>query len=478
MSLPHGETSATMSERVGPLLDRRGFFSWSLQGLGATALISLLAREGLIRAGEGTGAERVGGLPKPHFAPKARRAVQITLVGGMSHLDSFDYKPELQRFHGKTLKTETPPDIFFGQVGLIRKNDWEFRRRGRSGQWISGLFPELAGVADELTVLRSMTADSANHTPALFVLNSGFQFNGYPAMGSWLSFGLGSEADDLPSYVVLPDGRGEPNGAASNWTNGFLPAQHQGVVFRGGSPEPVRDLFAARRVDPAAERAARAFLNEANSAHLAQSGEEEILKARIRSYELAARMQLAVPEVADLDREPESIRELYGLSRPETADCGRRCLLARRLLERGVRFVQVYSGGPIAGSPRVSWDAHENVRENHGAEAAEDRPAGGRAGPRPEAAGDARGHARDLHHRVRPHPLRPVGRQRRRARPRPQPLRLLLLARRRRPQAGHLPRRDRRDRLESRRTPCVMARFPRHRITPAGHRPRAIDVLS
>jgi hypothetical protein len=357
-----------MSRGTPPILDRRGFFSWSLQGLGATALIDLLARDGLLRAGDIE-------LPKSHFTPKARRAVQITLVGGMSHLDSFDYKPELTRFHGKSLKTDAPPDIFFGQVGLIRKNDWEFRQRGRSGQWISGLFPELASVADELTILRSMTAESANHTPALFVLNSGFQFNGYPSMGSWLSFGLGSEADDLPSYVVLPDGRGEPNGAASNWTNGFLPARHQGVVFRGGSPEPVRDLFAARPIDPAAERAAHAFLAEANAEHLARSGEEEILRARIRSYELAARMQRAVPEVADLDREPESIRELYGLSRPETADCGRRCLLARRLLERGVRFVQVYSGGPIAGSPRVSWDAHENVRENHGHEAIRiDRP--------------------------------------------------------------------------------------------------------
>ena len=156
--------------RVGPLLDRRGFFSWSLQGLGATATHRLARPRRPDPRGEGTRAERVGGLPKPHFAPKARRAVQITLVGGMSHLDSFDYKPELQRFHGKTLKTETPPDIFFGQVGLIRKNDWEFRRRGRSGQWISGLFPELAGVADELVVYldqriaSSAASGSSRHT--------------------------------------------------------------------------------------------------------------------------------------------------------------------------------------------------------------------------------------------------------------------------------------------------------------------------
>ena len=338
-----------------PLVDRRGFFDWSLRGLGATALFHLLGRE----------AQAVGGL---HLPAKAKRAVQITLVGGLSHLDSFDYKPELTRHHGRTLRMDAPPDIFFGQVGLLRKNDWEFRRRGQSGLWISELFPHIAECADDLTVINSMVADTANHTPGLFMLNSGFQFNGFPAMGSWLSYGLGSDADDLPAYVVLPDGRGEANGGSSNWTNGFLPAQHQGVVFRGG-PEPVRDLTPARPVSVAEEAATRAFLHDANALHLERSGAESALAARIRSYELAARMQLAVPRVADLSAEPANLRAMYGLDRPETADAARRCLLARRLLERGVRFVQIYSGGPIAGSPRVSWDAHEDVRDNHGAEA-------------------------------------------------------------------------------------------------------------
>ena len=219
-----------------------------------------------------------------------------------------------------------------------------------------------------MTVINSMVADTANHTPGLFMLNSGFPFNGFPALGSWLSYGLGSEADDLPAYVVLPDGRGEANGGSSNWTNGFLPAQHQGVVFRGG-PEPVRDLMPARPVSAAEETATRAFLQSSNTLHLERSGAESALAARIRSYELAARMQLAVPRVAELSGEPANVRSMYGLDRPETADAARRCLLARRLLERGVRFVQIYSGGPIAGSPRVSWDAHENVRENHTAEA-------------------------------------------------------------------------------------------------------------
>lgn len=336
-------------------MNRRGFLEWSTRGLGATAALHLLLRDGHIMAG-------------PHHAAKAKRAVQITLVGGLSHVDSFDPKPQLVRHHGKSLKTDTKPDVFFNQVGLLRKSDWEFKPRGRSGLQVSELFPHIATVADELTVIRSMTADSANHTPALFMQNSGFQFNGYPCLGSWLAYGLGSAADDLPAFVVLPDGRGEPNGAASNWTSGFLPAQHQGVVFRGGD-SPVRDLFPARPVSAAEERDSRAFLDKLNGMHLEKSGGEADLAARIKSYELAARMQLAVPAVADVSKETEQTRAMYGLDRATTADCGRRCLLARRLLERGVRFVQIYSGGPIAGSPRTSWDAHENVKENHGAEA-------------------------------------------------------------------------------------------------------------
>jgi hypothetical protein len=342
-------------------LSRRSFLSWSASGLAATASLHLLLRDRVVSAAE-------------HPIAKAKRAVQISLVGGMSHIDSFDYKPELTKRHGQPLKSETKPDVFFNQVGLLRKPDWEFAQRGKSGLWVSELFPHIASIADELTVIRSMSADSANHTPALFVLNSGFQFNGYPALGSWLSYGLGSVADDLPAFVVLPDGRGEPNGAASNWSSGFLPAQHQGVVFRGGD-SPVRDLFPEQAVKPEEEKDSRVFLEKLNAMHLERAGGEADLAARIKSYELAAKMQLAVPAVADLSKEAAKTKTMYGLDDQLTADCGRRCILARRLLEKGVRFVQIYSGGPIGGSPRTSWDAHENVKENHGVEAARiDRP--------------------------------------------------------------------------------------------------------
>jgi Protein of unknown function (DUF1501) len=339
---------------------RRCFLNWGIQGLGATALLSLLNQDGLLAAP----AEGIDSMA----APRAKRAVHICLVGGMSHLDSFDYKPALQQHHGKPLGSDEPPDIFFGQVGLLRQSDWQFKRRGQSGLWVSDLFPHIARIADDLTVIRSMVSESANHTPALFFANSGFQFNGFPSLGSWLSFGLGNESDSLPTYVVLPDSRGGPNGGASNWTSGFLPAQHQGVVLQGG-PAPVRDLFPAHPSSAETEADLLGFLQAINERHLASHGEDKQLAARIRGYELAARMQLSVPEVGDLAGEHESISRLYGLDQDVTRECGQRCLLARRLLERGVRFVQIFSGGPIAGSPRASWDAHEDVKENHSAEA-------------------------------------------------------------------------------------------------------------
>lgn len=344
------------------MLNRRHFLNDSTRGLGITALWSLLRSENVFAA------ESDGLALKPHFPAKAKRVVQISLVGGMSHIDSFDYKPNLEKFHGKTLDTDSKPDVFFGQVGLIRKQDWPFRRRGENGMWISEMFPQIAELADDLTLIRSMVSDSANHTPALFFENSGFGFNGYPSMGSWLSYGLGNASESLPTFVVLPDGRGGPNGGSTNWSSGFLPAEHQGVVFRGGK-QPVRDLFSNSKNSRETEIDLRSFLKHLNEKHRDRIGGDRLLQARIRSYELAAKMQLSVPKVSELSGETKQTLEMYGFNRKATADCARRCLLARRLLEQGVRFVQIYSGGPIGGSPRASWDAHENVKQNHTVEA-------------------------------------------------------------------------------------------------------------
>jgi hypothetical protein len=342
-------------------LNRRQFVEWSTHGLGSIALLELLQQDGVLAAAEPAGTET-------NHAPRVKRAIQICLVGGMSHVDSYDYKPELTKKQGKTLGSDEKPDIFFGKVGLLRGSDWEYKQRGESGLWISEMFPHIAKMADELTLMRSMVSDSANHTPALFVSNSGFQANGFPSLGSWLSYGLGSETEALPSFVVLPDERGGPNGGASNWTSGFLPGQNQGVVFTGGD-QPVRDLFPARDIAQGADQDTRKFIEYLNRKHLDKIGQDERLLSRIRSYELAARLQTSIPEVSRYADEPEAIRKLYGIDEKKTADMGRRCLLGRRLLERGVRFVQVYSGGPIAGSPRASWDAHESVKDNHSLEA-------------------------------------------------------------------------------------------------------------
>jgi hypothetical protein len=333
--------------------NRRGFLDFAATGLGGAALLGLLRRE-------------AGGAGQP--PARARRAVHICLVGGLSQIDSFDHKPELTRLQGQPLPGDAKPETFFGNVGLLRGSEWTFRRRGDSGLWISDLFPHLAGVADELTVIRSMVADTANHMPAMFQENSGFQANGYPSLGSWLSYGLGNESDSLPTFVVLPDARSQPNGGASNWSSGFLPASHQGVLFHS-TGAPIRDLFATTPLPVGAELAARDVLAEINRRHLDRHPGDDLLAARIRAYELAARMQASVPEVDDLASEPEHVRRAYGLDRPETADCGRRCLLARRLLERGVRFVQIYSGGAFGGTPRHGWDGHEDNRENHAREA-------------------------------------------------------------------------------------------------------------
>jgi hypothetical protein len=357
-----GPVASPRGDGVAPA--RRDFLHWVSCGLGGAALLHLLGGEQTAIAGPVPGEAED---PPPHFTPKARRAIHIFLCGGLSQVDSFDYKPALGTLHGKSMSAEERPDVFFGQVGLLRKSDWEFRQRGQSGLWVSELFPHLARFADELTVIRSMFAETSNHTPATFQANTGFRLNGFPTLGAWLSFGLGNETEDLPTYVVIPDPRGQPAGGSINWSNGFLPARHQGVPMKSRGPA-IADLTPARPIAAETELASRRMLREINRQHLESRGGSDELAARIRAYELAARMQMAVPEVAALEGETAATQSLYGLDRPETADFGRSCLLARRLLERGVRFVQLFSGGAF-GSPRINWDGHENMQENHGQEA-------------------------------------------------------------------------------------------------------------
>ncbi len=342
---------------------RRDLLSFASRGLAATAFTDLLLR------GQSSPAAEIAPEahdPPPPPAPKITPVLQHGHRGGIRPHDTIDNNPHHQKFHGKPLPSSEQPETFFGKVGPIRKHDWNFQQRGDSGLWVSELFPHIAGIADELTVINSMVAESANHTPATFQANTGFRLNGFPVMGAWLSYGLGCETDELPAFVVLPDPRGMPAGSTINWTNGFLPARHQGVAFRTKG-QPISDLFPAGEFRADAEQETREFLAALDRRYLDQHPESD-LAARLKSYELAAKMQLSVPAVTDLAQETPETQTAYGLDRPETAEFGRSCLLARRLLEQGVRFVQLFSGGSF-GSPRINWDGHENMLENHAQEA-------------------------------------------------------------------------------------------------------------
>lgn len=332
-------------------LTRRDFFGDAAFGFGAIALTDLLSREGLLAAET----KRSTGL---HHPAKAKQLIHIFLGGGLSQVDSFDYKPELEKYHGQDMpESFGKADVFFGKVGRLHKAHFEFKQRGQSGLWVSELFPHIAQVADELTVIKSMVAESANHIPAIFQANTGFRQMGFPAMGAWLSYGMGTESENLPAFVVLPDARGIPNaaGGAFNWTNGFLPAEHQGVPFNTRGDKPILDLKPAGGASEETQAARLKLLQQINELHLAEQAETDPLVARIRSYELAARMQRAIPEAMDLKTEPEHIQKLYGLDGEKSRDVARNCIAARRLIERGVRMVQIWTGDG------VSWDAHGDI---------------------------------------------------------------------------------------------------------------------
>lgn len=300
----------------------------------------------------------------PDFAPKAKKVIFVFLPGGLSAIDTFDYKPALEKHHGQKTEGRNQITPFFGKPGTVYKSPWTFRPRGQSGKYTSDLLPHLGALADEMTFIHSMVARSNAHGPAMFQMSTGFIFQGFPSIGSWVSYGLGTENANLPAFVVLPDRRGMPPCGVANWGNGFLPAAHQGVIF-GDEKMPIADLHAPKGLSALEQDATYELLAKINAQHLAKHPGEDALQARIRSYELAARMQMSAPEVTSIAEETPATKALYGLDRPETRDFGYNCLMARRLVERGVRCVQLYNGGPF-GAPRVNWDAHEDLVTNHG----------------------------------------------------------------------------------------------------------------
>jgi hypothetical protein len=342
--------------------DRRRFLRSAGAGFGMIALTALLAEDGLLA--EDSSDARTADDPlaprPPHHEPRARRVIFLFMSGGPSHLETFDPKPVLQRLHGQRLPesiglVKTRRGVERNRLLATRRT---FKKHGQSGIEVSDLLPHTASCVDDLCVLRGCHGDSVTHPESVYLVNTGSILMGRPSLGAWATYGLGSENRDMPAFVVLPDPGGWVKGGAPAWSSGFLPASYQGTILRGG-PSPVLHLRPPADVTDSQQRRTLDLVNRLNQQHLHEHEGDGELGARIAAYELAYRMQASAPEVVDISAETEATRRLYGLDRKESAEFGLRCLLARRLVERGVRFVQIYCGDTNG------WDAHSDIEGNH-----------------------------------------------------------------------------------------------------------------
>lgn len=354
------------------MFTRRQWLNQTGAGFGSIALASLLRRDGY-------GADRSSSplvAATPHYTPRIRSVIFLFMYGGPSHIDLFDPKPTLAKYDGQPIPVFKQDDVFMSgkTKNIAMKSPYKFSKFGQSGIEISETYPELAKHADKLCVIRSMHCESNNHGPAIFQMNSGSILAGKPSMGSWLTYGLGTEGENLPGYVVMLDYQGAPINGAMNWSNGFMPAAYQGVPFRP-SGEPIAYLSPPQGVNRGRQSARLELLRQWNEGHAAANPADSALAARIASYELAFRMQTHATEAVDLASESAEIQNLYGLDHKTSHHFGRNCLLARRLVERGVRFIQLYSGG---NEGPKAWDAHDDLKKNHDLHCAEtDRPIAG-----------------------------------------------------------------------------------------------------
>ncbi|MBX6315179.1 MAG: DUF1501 domain-containing protein [Isosphaeraceae bacterium] len=347
---------------------RRAFLRQAGNGFGLLALAALLDREGLL-APSATAASPSRALnplapQPPHFAAKAKAVIWLFMNGGQSQVDTWDYKPELEKLHGQELPGFDPKTGFFkDQVGPLMKSPFRFARYGESGAWVSEIFPHLARHVDEMAFLHGCFTETNNHSPALFQINTGMSRMGFPCVGAWVTYGLGTENQNLPGFVVMYDtlGRGLPKGHAQNWGAGFLPGIYQGTALNAQG-SPMDNLDRSPQMTDAQQRAQLDLLAHLNRHHLQESPGETALAARIEAFELAYRMQMAAPEALDVSRESAATKRLYGLDNPSCAHFAKQCLMARRLVERGVRFVQIYSGGM---ENERSWDGHQDIAKNH-----------------------------------------------------------------------------------------------------------------
>ncbi|QEG39826.1 DUF1501 domain-containing protein [Roseimaritima ulvae] len=355
-------------------LSRRQMLQRCGSGAGMLGLAALLADERALAASSAIDplAPRA-----PHFASKAKRVIWFFINGGPSQVDTFDYKPELAKADGKQLEGfDKFTGFFANSVGGVMKSPFQFTPRGQSGKMVSEIFPHLGEHVDKMAFIHSGHTESNNHSPALFMMNCGLPRMGYPCVGSWVTYGLGSESRNLPAFVVMSDplNRGLPKGQASNWSAGFLPGAFQGTWLKPQGA-PIDNLQRPAAMNDAQQRAQLDFLSQLNSLHREQQANEAELTARIESYELAYRMQMSAPEALAIDQEPEHVQKLYGLDQPHCKHFAKQCLTARRMVERGVRFVQIYSGGM---ENQRSWDGHNDIKGNHAGFAKEtDQPIAG-----------------------------------------------------------------------------------------------------
>jgi len=353
-------------------LTRRSFLSTLTGGFAGLALADLLQRDGLL--GAVPGAVRV-----LHHPPRARRVVQLFMAGAASHVDMWDHKPLLTEKDGQPWDPGEKIELFQSTPGACFASPWKFQPCGQSGKMLSEIVAPLGAVVDDIAFLHNVVGKTGVHSQGTLLQTTGFQLPGFPSAGSWVSYALGCETENLPAFVVLPDHRGLASNGAKNWANAFLPAQHQGTVIRPGSAEPIADLRAPKSdfITPASDRAGLDTLAKLNRLHAAQHPGDDRLLARVRSYEMAAALQLSATDALDVSREPQHIKDLYGLApegaavddstinpKAEAEFFGRKCLVARRLLERGVRFIQIWSGNDN-GFPRRNWDSHEDVKRDH-----------------------------------------------------------------------------------------------------------------
>jgi hypothetical protein len=340
---------------------RREFLNTLGGGFTHLALCGMLAKDGFF-TNQALGAASVAPTaPELKLPGKAKSVIFLFMYGGPSHIDTFDYKPAMLGMDGKTIQIQTKGRGGSKNEGRIVEPKWKFKQYGQSGKWVSDLFPNLAQCVDDIAFIHSMVAESPIHGSAMLKMNTGSILSGKPSLGSWINYGLGSSNHNLPGYVVMLDKTGGPISGAKNWSSGFMPATYQGTVFRANGA-PILDLSPREGMSDAQQRLLLNSLNDLNRSHLSSHADNTNLAARIDSYELAYRMQATAPEAIAIEQESPETRALYGLDTPRTEDFGRKCLLARRLVERGVRFVQVYSGGAHNDD---NWDAHGDLVKNH-----------------------------------------------------------------------------------------------------------------